>query len=777
MTTFYLDYEGGNDANDGLTFANRWKTITNGATAARIAPGDTIRVMASPDPTSIGTATWTGGGRPAAKTISSSTNATPIVVTVTAHGFSTGDYVSIVSHATNTNANGVWKVGTTTANTFEILQMDGSNTTGNGAGTGGNATKVSNCFVKLASPVTQNIALCGGLGQKPAWTATTNASSVQISTTYKEGYGSISVGVSAAFTTGKAAYYTLPSTLDLSSYQQVCFWVYQNLGTVGAAGATYLALCTDTTGDTVAHTCNVPALGTTGIWVPVVVNLGANLNTAIQSVAFYVATDNGQQTFYLDNIIAAKASSSADSLNLTSLISKSDGTGDEAWYAIQSINYDAVMLANDSGQLSTSASIRGYNGSTGSATTYKRETTKIAAATANSSVQAVQDDGVAGNPITFSGGWNRTDMSTQTGQTWYDGQNSWGYGLGLSARSYITLDRLNFCRYNIGINFLSIGTGNAIGSCYATANTGGVYVYPAVHSLYTFTNLWVNNNSTGLQLYGSGHSVTSIKTCENNGNYGVYLACYQTSFGSIVAGNTATSSSRAAIYCEAALNTVIASATVTNNAAAPSFTLGLTAAGSGAAQLTVNGGSSSGSTSTVTVNTGSIARFNNFTMSETTEVGTITLGQGYVYSNRHDNTDGNNWQWQGSGTINQQTSVVDSPATSSWKMNPTTTNATATSPLWLKLGTVVCAASSLVTVTARMRRSNTGLTMRLICPGGQIVGVTNDVYSDMTAAADTWETVTITFTPTKPGGVDIYAYAFGGTTYSGYVCNLTASQA
>ena len=49
---------GGNDTNDGSTWALAWKTITSGATAARIAPGDTIKVAKSPDPTSIGNATW-----------------------------------------------------------------------------------------------------------------------------------------------------------------------------------------------------------------------------------------------------------------------------------------------------------------------------------------------------------------------------------------------------------------------------------------------------------------------------------------------------------------------------------------------------------------------------------------------------------------------------------------------------------------------------------------------------------------------------------------------
>jgi hypothetical protein len=167
---------------------------------------------------------------------------------------------------------------------------------------------------------------------------------------------------------------------------------------------------------------------------------------------------------------------------------------------------------------------------------------------------------------------------------------------------------------------------------------------------------------------------------------------------------------------------------------------------------------------------------NNFTINEATEISASTTS-GFLYSNRHDNTDNNSWIWQGSlGTVNQQTAVVDAPATTSWQMRPTAVEVTASSPIMLKLSTIVCAANSLVTITARMRRDNTGLTMRLACPGGQIGGVAADVTSDLTASANTWDTVTITFTPTKPGAVDIYAYAFGGTTFSGYVSNLTAFQ-
>ena len=47
----------------------------------------------------------------------------------------------------------------------------------------------------------------------------------------------------------------------------------------------------------------------------------------------------------------------------------------------------------------------------------------------------------------------------------------------------------------------------------------------------------------------------------------------------------------------------------------------------------------------------------------------------------------------------------------------------------------------------------------------------------MTAAADTWERVSLSFTPTETGVVEIFAYAYGGTTYTGYVDDLSISQA
>lgn len=68
--------------------------------------------------------------------ISSSTNASPIVVTTTAaHGYSNGDIVVIGGHTTNTAANGTWQIAGVTSTTFQLTtRLDGVNSTGNGVG-------------------------------------------------------------------------------------------------------------------------------------------------------------------------------------------------------------------------------------------------------------------------------------------------------------------------------------------------------------------------------------------------------------------------------------------------------------------------------------------------------------------------------------------------------------------------------------------------------------------------------------------------------------------
>lgn len=68
------------------------------------------------------------------KAISGASNATPIVITATAHGFANGDIVFIDGVVGNEAANGLWKIANVAANTFELTRPpDDVNASGSGA--------------------------------------------------------------------------------------------------------------------------------------------------------------------------------------------------------------------------------------------------------------------------------------------------------------------------------------------------------------------------------------------------------------------------------------------------------------------------------------------------------------------------------------------------------------------------------------------------------------------------------------------------------------------
>src|ERR1700722_18491699 len=71
------------------------------------------------------------------KQISGATNATPIVITATSHGFSNNDIVYISGVGGNLAANGVWLVASSTTNTFAITDLSGNNVVGSGSYTSG----------------------------------------------------------------------------------------------------------------------------------------------------------------------------------------------------------------------------------------------------------------------------------------------------------------------------------------------------------------------------------------------------------------------------------------------------------------------------------------------------------------------------------------------------------------------------------------------------------------------------------------------------------------
>jgi hypothetical protein len=87
-------------------------------------PSDTIKALLF-DAADVGAA---------CRAVTGATNATPIVITATSHGWANGDWVIIAGITGNTNANGVFKIANQAANTFELTDpITGANIAGNGA--------------------------------------------------------------------------------------------------------------------------------------------------------------------------------------------------------------------------------------------------------------------------------------------------------------------------------------------------------------------------------------------------------------------------------------------------------------------------------------------------------------------------------------------------------------------------------------------------------------------------------------------------------------------
>lgn len=766
----------------------RWKTFNNGATAVRLLDNDTVRIMSSPDPTSIGSGTWTGAKQQPGSSINSSTNTSPIVVscasTMATLGISNGDTVAIVGHTTNTNANGIWEVTNVSGASCSLVNSSGVAV----GGTIGQLRKISQYRVLLNSSPIVNIASHGNRGNgRTAWTnVDTTNNTVSLNTTdFKEGDCSDSIVIGTNFTTGIVAYKTLSSSVNLSGYQQLSFWIKQTAGTIGASGAISLALCSDTLGATPVNTFNIENLVALNRWIPITIDLATNLGNNIQSIAFYVNTDNGAQTFLMNNIIACKSSSSADSLNLCSLIGKN--TSGETWCGIQSINGTRVMLdtGGQAGPVNTSnitsPQIQGYYGTTETVTTFKRETIKTPMAATNTTTTAsllnLQKGGSsASNTITYSFGWDRSNMSSQTGQTWFDGRNGFGY---MTYSYYITGGNVTIDRW-CGIRFYQAlfipgCMYSTVSNCHLN-NCDYAGLYPRETRNVTYNNIFTCYNggtAQGQGIYAFANlGQTIFNNIVSNSNYGAGIFYYLTA-GTNTVNNFTFKNNINGLSISQAQGLVANSGIITDNS---SYGIDISS-------VSMDNIFSNCILSTNTIasirSVSSLASYMiNCSVNDTTET---SLSPGYaqnskIFSHNHDNITNNHYIFCEGGLIYATTGVVYSNTGIAWAMSPTSTVRYSGWPLDFAIAKVAVTANSLVTIKAWMRRSNTGLTTGLRIKGGQIAGVPNDITSYMSAVADTWQQVTLNFTPTEIGVVEILAECYGGTTFTAYIDDISITQ-
>lgn len=679
-TIFYMSYEQGNDSNNGSTWALAWKTITSGATSARIASGDVIRIEKSSDPTSLGI------------------NAT----------FTDGDD-----------------------------------------------------DVTLASALTANIDMC-----ETAWTAANGASASASSSYRKEGsYDAYITLPGTPATNTKYAYKTISDT-DFSGYQQVSFWI-RNSSAIADGNRLKLCLCSDTSGDVIVDTIPIPAIPSTSKLLAITVDTEGALGSSIQSVALYSGSSVPNSSYYyIDNIIACKAAASADSLSLTSLISKNslDQGGTENWYNICSINGTAVKLDRSTQDYPGQGK---YSGTSETVAVYKRETIKTTPKTSSSShVQEVQDSGIKDSLIEFQGGYEY-DTTNQNGETIYDGQNGYGYGFVVSHKHYIKTNKLSFIKYyyNVYLNGPDFSDFNF--SFLTSASYYSLYLTNCPH-LTTITVNYIHGSYIhGAYLYSTYKCVFTfnyISGCSLSGIY--FTGCYGNkitftkirrnqegiqsnedgSFNKLYGGNIEYNSGKAYYNCNCPNN----------------YFYNITTTG--------NGGG---------VYYGWQNYFINCLINEATEFNSPdTYSNRRVYSHKHDQTIDNHLICTDGGSILSEGTTRHTASGIAWKLAITGSHRISDYPLDFVIAKIAVAASSLVTVKAWVKKDHaTNVGAKLVCRGGQINGVSSDV-TDTKADDTNWEELDITFTPTEAGVVEIELWAYYIAANSNvYVDDMTITQA
>ena len=496
MAIWYVDFEGEAGTGDGTSFANRARSIkalyniaserdggtntsdggSNGANS--IAQTDEIRVKKSPDPTSMGAGQiWkTVGSGDSTKTIDGTAQVTYSTtkgdtnIQLNNHSLQTGDWIRFNANS-NSNAfiNGYWKITRVDANNFKLDEYK-ANSSVSSTGSGGNVYDNSGNIVELDNKVIEEVAFCSRKAEASAISLMTPESNVTVYASSDNNISSAenywgysgntrvsrinpesgnSIVLSNSFTgTGKAAYMQLPSTLDLSAYQQISLQMFFRDGdrmyTNYETNPTYitqgfsLRLCSDNSGNTTVHTIplNYYKIRSGYRLTQIVKDFGSNLSNNINSIAIYVDTArNITRTFDIGNIIACKNSSSADALTHDDLIGLHTAAAPQ-WYNINAIwnaNGKTIIKCEEGadelwGQ--TGPDKRGctprywpqsYNASVAgntSTTIYRRKKFwfQMYALNFNQDSTASRFLSISPNnhPLIISGGWNATDMSTKT---------------------------------------------------------------------------------------------------------------------------------------------------------------------------------------------------------------------------------------------------------------------------------------------------------------------------------------------------------------------------
>jgi len=470
-------------------------------------------------------------------------------------------------------------------------------------------------------------------------------------------------------------------------------------------------------------------------------------------VALYVLADPGATTVRIDNIIACQAPGNPGALSLTSLVGKN--IAGDTFYPIQSINGTTVILGAGLSTAAGSPGLRGYAGTTSTQSLYRREPLIIPTngSSTTSSFGVITNSGTEGHPIKFSGGWNRTDMSTQTGETWISMNSVNNVGFRGTGTNFLTFDKFKFLRGFAG---------------YWFTNSNNI-------TIDGYTSL--GNFGYGVLADGtSGHITINEPRCDLGPNYGLDLGSNCIVNNPILCGNRT-----AGIYFEHGSGNVVNNPIFVNQEEtnidfgkhSNNFVYNLVSRDTQTSIATSSGGRNYIVNPTITESI-PIVSFD----------ASYTNGQVAVHK-INDDLNSNETYFDGakmSSVADADRDVLEGLA---WKVEITSAIRTLNYPL--KIGgpgnpvgiKMACIANSPVSLKIRSKRTNTNLIVKLVVPGGQISGVDDDVEDISQGIINQYETLSVTFTPSEAGVVDAELQLYttdGATTYAAWFDTATITQ-
>lgn len=363
------------------------------------------------------------------------------------------------------------------------------------------------------------------------WVASANVT-LAYATTCKVGSAALQITISASFGTGKACYKQISST-DCSAYQQLTFWL-RTITTATWPSNISIKLCSDTSGNTPVDTITIPSggYGTTQLFNPMLIDKGSAFGNAIQSVAIYVDSDIGAQTIEIDNIVAVKAPGSGE-ISLLHMIGQPDSVGaggadTENWFAIRGFSTTQVLLDAHWNAAFSPLSLPRQRCVAGTVAGKCQKLPSIATPNADTNFDYGDFVGTSSSKITISGGWNRTDMSTQTHHSWM----SWAHHNASNQTFLVTnifanciWERVHFSQVaTSALNFINCTVGKLccvmssnVFSILADSSTfDGLYISSSANNTSSFANSTVSD----LVYYSSiGFKRCSMSQCSNSTIY------------------------------------------------------------------------------------------------------------------------------------------------------------------------------------------------------------------------------------------------------------------